>query len=355
MTHELDPFVLDFDPDFDMLICPDNKPPVKRFVNELKQGDNVQTQFLVTEKNLTKFTQANRNGEYFLRLRLADISGSIAAVVWENGLEFANMFKVGDVVIIRGNVSEYKGQPQIVVHDISVPLPDEIDRRNFQRCSPRGQDEMLQELDKEISNVKNIYLSRLLNSFFGDTDFLMRFATAPAGKSVHHNYVGGLLEHTLETVAICKRIIKLYPRLNRDLLISGALLHDMGKIEEYDAKSLALETTTIGKLIGHITIGVRLLNEQISTIANFPNELSMELTHILLSHHGQKEWGSPETPKTFEAFALHYADLVSAKLNQFALVMDKGQENGWTEWDRLLERSVYVGIDQDVDIAGDFF
>ena len=134
-------------------------------------------------------------------------------------------------------------------------------------------------------------------------------------------------------------------RFNSSLLICGALLHDVGKIEEYEMKGLSIELTTRGKLLGHIIIGVEMINEHISQIDGFPEKLQLELNHMILSHHGQKEWGSPEVPRTFAAFALFHADLVSARLNQFALAVEKGAKaDGWTEWNRLLERDIYLGL-----------
>lgn len=315
---------------------------MKQFVRDLKVGDTVESEFLVTEKVLVNFSQPNRSGEQFLRLQFADVSGTIKAVVWENGAAMAGKFRIGDVVRVRGDVGEYKGL-QLVVYSLEALDRGKVDRRLFQRAALRSSDEMLAELADVRAAVLDPYLAALLGEFFGDEKFLTCYSLAPAAKNIHHNYSGGLLEHSLEVAVLCRRLTSLYPQLQASLLYCGALLHDVGKIMEYDADSLNFELTTPGKLLGHIAIGKEMVDERTKKVPGFPENLRLELAHLLLSHHGQKEWGSPEVPKTFEAFALFHADLISARLNQFSLVMSKGGEGGWTEWDRHLERSIFLG------------
>lgn len=315
----------------------------KQFVRDLKVGDQVRSAFLVTDKALVAFSQPNRSGEQFLRMQLADVSGTVRAVAWEKGLEYAKVFQIGDIIHVRGEVGEYKG-PQVVVYGIEAVNEAEVERSWFQRVAPTGRDEMLHELKFVLDSVSNSYLASLLQEFFSDSEFLNRYTKAPAARSVHHNYVGGLLEHSLEVATLCRQFAAGYPELDLSLLYCGALLHDVGKIEEYDSTSLTFELTDRGKLLGHIMMGQEMVEQRIKRVQGFPEAYRLELMHMLLSHHGQKEWGSPEIPKTFAAYALFHADLVSARLNQFSLVVKKGEkENGWTDWDRLLERSVYLG------------
>ncbi|MDW7652387.1 MAG: HD domain-containing protein, partial [Bacillota bacterium] len=263
----------------------------KHFVTDLQVGDSVHSDFMVTEKALIPFSQPNRAGEHFLRLQLSDISGTIRAVAWDKGTELAATFQVGDVVRIRGEVGTYRG-PQLVIHGLE-PLPaDRIDRSLFQRVAPRDKNEMVAELRVVLAEVTDANLAKLMDLFFGDSEFLRRYLEAPAARSVHHNYIGGLLEHSLEVAALCLHFSKIYPGLNLPLLLCGALLHDMGKIEEYDANSLSFELTTRGKLLGHIAIGKEMLDERVGKLSKFPAELYLELAHMLLSHHGQKQWGS---------------------------------------------------------------
>ncbi|MBS4021212.1 MAG: HD domain-containing protein [Dethiobacter sp.] len=315
---------------------------MKQFVRDLKVGVAVDSEFLVTEKSLVSFNQPNRSGEQFLRMTLADISGTVRAVVWEKGPEVASKFKTGDIVHVRGEVGEYRGL-QLVIY--SLEAVSNAERRYFQAVAPRDESDMLAELNNVLGAVADPFLGRLLRAFFEDEEFLSRFAKAPAARSVHHNYLGGLLEHSLEVASFCRHILTLYPNLNASLLYSGALLHDIGKIDEYDVNSLTFELTTRGKLLGHISLGKEMIDKELAVIDCFPEELGMELSHLILSHHGHKEWGSPEVPKTFEAFALFHADLTSARLNQFAKVVSRGSDaTGWTEWDRLLDRSVFLGL-----------
>jgi 3'-5' exoribonuclease len=316
----------------------------KRYVVDLKVGESVCSDFLVTEKSLVPFTQPNRAGEQFLRLQLADVTGVIRAVVWDKGTEMAAKFQVGDIVRVRGDVGNYRGM-QLVIHGLDVLPAEQVERRHFQPVAPRERSEMMAELRELLQEVTEPYLHQLMGAFFADEGFLMRFTDAPAARSVHHNYVGGLLEHSLEVAALCRHFASVHRDLDLSLLLSGALLHDIGKIEEYDSNTLSFELTTRGKLLGHIVIGKEMLDSRVCLIDGFPEDLKMELAHMILSHHGKKEWGSPEVPRTFSAYALHYADLASARLNQFALLAGKGvNEQGWTQWDRLLERDVYLGV-----------
>ncbi|EEG78207.1 3'-5' exoribonuclease YhaM family protein [Dethiobacter alkaliphilus] len=316
----------------------------KQFISDLKTGDTVHSEFVATEKTLIAFNQPNRAGEQFLRMQLADRSGTIRAVAWDKGPELAGRFEIGDVLRVRGEVGHYRG-PQLVVSGLEPVPPEEVQRQFFQRVAPREREDMLGELRHILTEITQPHLAELMKSFFEDKEFFRLYSEAPAARSVHHNYVGGLLEHSLEVAALCYRFARSYHELDQSLLLCGALMHDMGKIEEYDTKSLTFEMTTRGKLIGHIVIGKEMLDERVRQIPGFPAELQMELSHLILSHHGQKEWGSPEVPRTFAAFALHHADLVSARLNQFAQVAGKGSKpDGWTDYDRLLERDVYLGL-----------
>jgi len=316
----------------------------KQLLKNLRVGDEVETQALVLECNKTAFSAPHRAGEFFIKFLLGDVSGSVKGVMWDV-LQLKEQVRKGDVVFIRGEVTDYHG-PQIVISDLRVLDPEKVNRAFFQPVSERDPKEMLAELKQIIAEeVEDQHLKLLLNSFFNDADFVRRFAAAPAARTIHHNYVSGLLEHTLEVIAICRDMVRLYPaQLQLDLLVAGAILHDMGKIEEYDPASLNFEFSDRGKLVGHISIGKEMLDQKISRIPDFPARLKLELEHMILTHHGMREWGSPEVPKTIHAFTLFHADLVSARLNQFIKVMEKhpAGSGDWTEWDRFLERSIYL-------------
>ena len=316
----------------------------KQLVRNLQVGDEVETQAVVLECSRGNFTAPHRAGEFFLKMTLGDVSGSIRAILWDTA-RLEELPRKGDVIFIRGEVGEYHG-PQIVIGDLRKLDPEKVNRSFFQPVSPRDPREMLGELKEVISSdIDDPHLKLLLLSFFNDRDFTRRFAFAPAARTIHHNYAGGLLEHTLEVIEICRHLVSLYPaHLRLDLLLTGAILHDVGKIEEYDPASLSFEFSDRGKLVGHISIGKEMLDAKISQMPSFPAQLKLELEHMILTHHGMREWGSPEIPKTIHAFALFHADLVSARLNQFVRLMEKGVsgEGDWTEWDRYLERSIYL-------------
>jgi len=316
----------------------------KQMIKDLKIGDEVETQVLVLEVNKTAFSSPHRSGEYFLRLTLGDVSGRVKAVMWDppTGSEAVQQ---DDLVFVRGSVSDYHG-PQVVVGDIRKLDPSKVNRAFFQAVSRRDPAEMMSELKNIINaDVKEKHLKSLLEAFFSDPDFTRLYANSPAARTIHHNCVGGLLEHTLEVIALCRNLAGLYPEQVRlDLLITGAILHDIGKLEEYNQDSISFDFTDRGKLVGHISIGKEMLDSKLAGLHDFPDDLKLELEHMLLTHHGVREWGSPEVPKTIHAFALFHADLVSARMDQFIKVMEKHTpESGeWTEWDRFLERSIFV-------------
>lgn len=316
----------------------------KQLIKSLRVGDEVETQALVLECSKATFSAPHRVGEFFLKLLLGDVSGSVKGIMWD-AVQLKEQIQKGDVVFVRGEVSDYHG-PQVVVSDLRKLDPEKVNRGFFQPVSERDPKEMLAELKQIMAaEIKDPHLKLLLISLFNDSDFVRRFALAPAARTIHHNYVSGLLEHTLEVITLCRDMVRLYPaQLQLDLLIAGAILHDVGKIEEYDPASLSFEFSDRGKLVGHISIGKEMLDQKISQIPDFPPRLKLELEHMILTHHGMREWGSPEVPKTIHAFTLFHADLVSARLNQFIKVMEKHPPGSgdWSEWDRFLDRSIYV-------------
>ena len=323
----------------------------KQMVKDLRVGDEVETQALVIEANRTAFSSPHRAGEHFLKLTLGDVSGRVKAVMWEPPPE-DDPVRQDDIVFIRGSVSDYHG-PQVVVSDLRKLDPAKVNRAFFQAVSGRDPAEMKAELEEVIKqDVQDKNLKALLNQFFSDDEFTHLFSTAPAARTIHHNCVGGLLEHTLEVIAVCRNLAELYPQqIQLDLLLTGAILHDIGKIEEYHQDSISFDFTDRGKLVGHISIGKEMFDQKMAALANFPPAMKLELEHMMLTHHGMREWGSPEVPKTIHAFALFHADLVSARMNQFVKIMEKHvPESGvWTEWDRFLERSIYIRPPEEQD------
>ncbi len=315
----------------------------KQMIKDMRIGDDVETQVLVLEASKTAFSAPHRAGKHFLKLVLGDVSGRVKAVMWDPPAD--ETVNPDDVVFIRGSVGEYHG-PQVVVSDLKKLDPHKVNRSFFQPVSERSPEEMLDELKKVIAEeITDDHLRALMKVFFEDSEFVRRFALAPAARTIHHNYVSGLLEHTLEVIYFCRSLVEVYPgQIQLDLLLTGAILHDIGKIEEYRQDSLSFEFTDRGKLVGHISIGKEMLDKKVEELADFPPALKLELEHMILTHHGAREWGSPEIPKTIHAYALFHADLLSARLNQFITVMNRHSAGSgdWTEWDRFLERSIFV-------------
>ena len=324
----------------------------KQMIADLRVGDEVETQALVLEANRSAFSSPQRAGEYFLKLTLGDVSGRVKAVMWDppSGEEAVRQ---DDVIFLRGSVSDYHG-PQVVVSSVRKLDPAKVNRAFFQQVSARDPDEMRAELEAVIDQeVRDGHLKALLEAFFGDSDFARLFASAPAARTIHHNCVGGLLEHTLEVIAICRSLAALYPgRIQVDLLLTGAILHDIGKLEEYRQDSISFDFTDRGKLVGHISIGKEMLDQKLAGLSDFPPALKLELEHMMLTHHGMREWGSPEVPKTIHAFTLFHADLVSARMNQFTGIMERHvpESGDWTEWDRFLERSIYISPSEEEEL-----
>ncbi|NLP17660.1 MAG: HD domain-containing protein [Firmicutes bacterium] len=320
----------------------------EKFVADLGVGDSVADVFLVVEKSLHRYQRPNPRGEEeFLRLVLADNSGTINAVMWQGAQGAYRSCVNSPLVRITGQVTTYREQPQVTVENLIPVEKQQVNLADFQRASERDRREMVEEIRELVGGLENPYLRELIHTFIQNREFLLAFADAPAAKSIHHAYVGGLLEHTLETVSICLHLETLYPRyLNRDLLVAGAILHDIGKIKEYDAHTLNFEITDSGKLFGHITLGHQMVKEAIEGVEGFPPDLAAELLHMILSHHGQRDWGSPEPPKTMNAFALHHADYLGAQLNYFHGLIERNKDRGanWTSMDYKLERSIYLGF-----------
>ncbi len=319
----------------------------KQFIKDLKIGSFVQSQFFVVEVNEQTFSTPNRAGDSFLKIILGDISGTIRGIVWDRSLLPEPVY-ADDVLNVSGEVKDYYGL-QLNINCCEKIAKDKINRAYFQQSCERDHEEMWAELQNiTAAAVKDPHLSALLDQFYGDKDLVERFKLSPAARVIHHSYLGGLLEHTLEVIQFCRHAVSLYPQqLNESLLITAAIFHDIGKIEEYNLDSLSFQQTDRGRLLGHISIGIEIVRRMMTRVPGIPEGIKLELEHMLLSHHGEKEWGSPEIPQTFAAFTLFHADLLSARLRQFAQVMERGDVNtAWTKHDRFLQRRVFTGFSQ---------
>ena len=310
----------------------------KQYISELKKGGIVKSCFAVKKKEMREFKD---KPQQYLSLEIGDKTGFVDAVAWENANFYTTLFEEGDVVWINGRAGEYRGKMQISIDSISKYTEYKLD--DFLPQTDKDIEEMTAYLFKVIEGINNPYLKKLLDSFMGDTNFLSRFKQAPAARSVHHAYLGGLLEHTCELLKIGEVVCSTYPQIDMELFFAGAILHDIGKIDELKY-SLCVDYTDEGELIGHIVIGERMVAQRIEAIEGFPSSLRMNLLHIILSHHGEYAFGSPKRPKTLEACALHHTDNLSAQIKRFIQIMERKADTGnnWTTYDGLLGRRLYV-------------
>jgi 3'-5' exoribonuclease len=312
----------------------------KIFVKEIKDRAQVDSIFLVKEK----ITAMAKNGKPYLNLRLMDKSGEVEAKVWDNVDTLAATFDKDDFIAVRSKASVYLGKMQLVIAELRRVPEGDVALADFLPETERDIREMEAELATLVASFTDVNLHRLLASFFDDPAFMAVYRSAPAAKGMHHVYLGGLLEHSLAVAQLVDRIVPLYPGLNRDLLIAGALLHDVGKVREMTYLR-SFDYSDEGKLLGHITIGVEMIHEKFVALAPFPEELAMLLKHMLLSHHGQYEFGSPKRPKTLEATILNYLDDLDSKINGIRTHVGKEPENHarWTTYHRLYDRYFYKG------------
>ena len=283
-----------------------------------------------------------RQQKPFLRLELTDSGGRIDAVMWDGFDDEITRLPQGQVLRVRGRMEAYEDRPQVVINSISVPSPGSYDPSALMPSSERDPAQMLSELDGIIASVKHPLLRELLEIAFGDKNFRTQFTQAPAAKRWHQPYIGGLLEHTLNVVSHAEALGKRYPEVENDVVITGALLHDIGKISEYTWDGY-LDSSTEGKLVGHLIIGVELLNGWLAQIEGFPRELGWQLKHIILSHHGSLEFGSPVPPRTLEALVVHFADNLDSKVSGVLKVLNRSQDvpGDWTEYIRLMETKFF--------------
>ena len=324
----------------DSLFSDEQEELARQFVADLVPNQRLAMPFVVKEKSLGAFR--NKPGQ-FLNLTLGDKTGEIKGRAWDNAAELDAQLAPGTVALVTGSVEEYQGQKQVIVKS-ARPLTDaEYDPADFVPSSKRPREEMLAQLRGDLDLVVDPYLEALVRAFFDDEEFLEVFARAPGAKSLHHSFVGGLMEHTLAVVEVLKCARQIHSELNLDLLTAGGLLHDIGKIWELGGQ-LATEYTDEGQLLGHIVMTDRAVTAQIRALEGFPEDLATQLTHMLLSHHGEREFGAPIVPATLEACALHYADNLDAHVQGFKQVIAQASGSGhWSEYHRLYERRLFLG------------
>ncbi|MDP2173316.1 MAG: OB-fold nucleic acid binding domain-containing protein [Candidatus Cloacimonadaceae bacterium] len=303
-------------------------------IQDLQQivGQEIVGFYLVAEKDLREGKK-----DWFLRLRLQDRSGSTIGYVWKDAQKEAEGFSEGDVLKIKGSVQNYKGQIQLTIAKLRFADHSEYNLEDFLTRSKIDPDTLAERFFAIVDKVENPFLNQLLRSIFGDKDFFARYLMAPAAKSWHHNYIHGLIEHTISVASLCDFVSTMYP-VNYDLLLSGALLHDVAKVMEYTGKP-PIDFTDIGRLIGHLSLSDQLLCDHSKLILGFPDELLIHLRHLVLSHHGEYEKASVRLPQTLEATVLHLCDNLDAQSVGVAQLIEAAPENAsWTEFDKINNR-----------------
>ena len=308
-----------------------------KFISDLKQGDRISDIYLCKYKQ----SATTKNGKNYDNVILQDRTGTIDAKIWEPNSEGIDEFDSLDYVDIFGEVASFNGALQLNIKRARICHEGEYDPSLYLPVSSRNNDEMYQELLSLIRTVQNHFLKALLEAFFiEDETFIKAFRQSSAAKSVHHGFVGGLLEHTLSVTKMCDYFCSAYPVLQRDLLITAAICHDIGKTKELSLFPTN-DYTDDGQFLGHIVIGTQMIADKIHMIANFPVLLSQELQHCILAHHGEFEYGSPKKPALIEAVALNLADNADARIETFKEVLGRSSEPGWQGYNRLFESNLF--------------
>jgi len=293
--------------------------------------------YIVLEKELREGAK-----EPYIRLRIGDKTDSVNAYIWNNAQHYNNLFQVGEVIKIKGIVKDYKGQLQISLNKVRPAQPEEFELGDFLATTEKSIADLGDTLFRYIQGIEDENIKQLLKAIFEDAEFFTLFAQSPAAKNWHHNYIGGLLEHTVAVTMICDFASKIYS-LDRDLLIAGALLHDLGKVYEYNLKAV-VDFTNVGRLVGHISIADHIVSKKAESLNAFPDVLLMKIRHLILSHHGEPEKGTVRVPQIIEAIVLHFADNMDAQTTGVKQMMEAVQnENAeWTDFDRINERYYFL-------------
>ena len=307
-----------------------------RYINEFREGENVSGIYLCKSKTIAK----TKAGKSYCSMILQDKTGIIDTKIWELNHGIEN-FEQMDYLRIEGNVTCFQGNLQLNVRRLRKASSGEYLPQDYIPCTSKNIDAMFKELTGFVNRIQNIYLRQLLVAFFGDKEFAKAFKEHSAAKRVHHGFWGGLLEHTLAVVKLCDFYCTQYPILNKDLLITAALCHDIGKLSEL-SEFPENDYTDEGQLIGHIVKGTIMVDEKIKKIPNFPVKLGNELKHCILAHHGEREFGSPKKPALIEALALNFADNTDAKIETFieALEEENRQSGEWRGYNKLFESNI---------------
>lgn len=307
-----------------------------KYIKDYKDGDRVFDVYFCKFKS----SAVTKNGKSYDNVILQDKTGTIDAKIWDPNNAGIAEFDAMDYIEVYGDVTSFNGALQVNVKRVRKCQEGEYDESEYMPVSKFNVEEMYTELLAIISSIKNQYLHTLLESFFvKDEAFVKAFKKSSAAKTVHHGFIGGLLQHTLSVAKLCDYYATAYPVLNRDLLLSAAIFHDIGKTKELSAFP-ENDYTDMGQFLGHIVMGSEMISDKVREIPGFPKMLEMELKHCILAHHGEYEYGSPKKPALIEAVALNHADDTDAKLQTFTEILEATKEPGWLGFNRLFDSNL---------------
>ena len=309
------------------------------YVRDCQQHESqtITSSFVVASKQV----KTKKNGDPYLAVTLADRTGQLQANMWDNVSDAVNEFEQDDFVKVKGLVQKYNGRWQLTLHKVRKLGDAEIDYSDFLPKTSKDIDQLWRTLGEFVESIENSWLKRLIQDFMADDAIATAYRNAPAAKTMHHAYVGGLLDHVVSLMTTCDLVVRNYPQVNRDLLLTGAFLHDIGKIHEL-AYQRSISYTTRGQLLGHMIIELEMLHEKLSHIPGFPEDLKILIEHLIISHHGQYEFGSPKLPMFPEALMLHYLDDLDSKMESMRAQFEREseQETAWTSYNASLARTL---------------
>lgn len=307
------------------------------FIKDAASQENqvITSSFLVSAKQI----KPKKSGEIYLALTLCDCSGQIDAKMWDNVNDAVDRFEQDDFVKVRGLINKYSSRYQLTIHKLRRMEDAEVEYSDYLPKTNKDIDELWRNLGAYVASFSNEHLKLLLDAFMGDPQIAEAYRQAPAAKSLHHAFIGGLLEHVVSLMKLCDTVAPLYPQINRDLLLAGAFLHDIGKIYELNYQR-SFSYTTKGQLLGHMIIELEMLHEKLALVPGFPAELKVLIEHLIISHHGRYEFGSPKLPMFPEALMLHYLDDLDSKMESVRAHLQRDPDAEWSGYNSSLGRTL---------------
>jgi len=307
------------------------------YISDCQKQENqtITSNFVVATKQIKN----KKNGEFYLALILADRTGHLQANMWDNVADALHAFEQDDFIKVKGLIQRYNGRWQLTIHKIRKLGEHEVDYTDYLPKTPKDIDQLWRTLSEFVGSFQNPWLKQLVEAFMADETIATAYKSAPAAKTLHHAYIGGLLDHVASLFTLCDLASRNYPQVNRDLLLTGAFLHDIGKIHELTYQR-SISYTTKGQLLGHMIIELEMLHQKVAGIPGFPDELKILIEHLIISHHGQYEFGSPKLPMFPEALMLHYLDDLDSKMESMRAQFqrDRDLETPWTSYNPSLGR-----------------